>query len=48
LRSGKLPDKIKNDPEALSELGLEQLEIELFKKYHRWYGSGFFVMQKTE
>ena len=47
-RIQKLRAKYRDDPEALSELDLEQLEIEMFKKYHRWYGSAFFVMQKTE
>ena len=35
------------DAEAQAVLDSQQREIDLFKKYSRWYGSAFFVMQKT-
>jgi len=38
--------KYGKDAEALKVLDKEQVEIELFKKYSKWYGSAFFVMQK--
>ena len=35
-----------NDSKALEVLNKEQQEIDLSRKYHQWYGSAFFVMQK--
>jgi len=35
-----------HDPEALAVLDREHEEIEMFRKYHHWYGSVFFVMQR--
>jgi SAM-dependent methyltransferase len=35
-----------DDPKALAILDKEQHEIDIAKKYHEWYGSAFFVMQK--
>jgi ubiquinone/menaquinone biosynthesis C-methylase UbiE len=50
---GPLEDRIKelrkkysDDPAAIKQLDREQLEIDMFKKYQRWYGSAFFLMQK--
>ena len=34
------------DTKALVVLDKEQREINMFKKYHKWYGSAFFVMKK--
>ena len=34
-------------PEALAVLDNEQREIDMYKKYHQWYGSVFFVMQRS-
>lgn len=34
-----------DDCKALVVLDKEQREIDMFKKYHEWYGSAFFVMQ---
>jgi hypothetical protein len=45
-RIAQLRKKYIDDPEALAVLDNEQQEIEMFKKYHKWYGSVFFVMQK--
>ncbi|MBN1222842.1 MAG: class I SAM-dependent methyltransferase [Candidatus Aminicenantes bacterium] len=38
--------KYADDKKALAVLDNEQKEIEMYKKYSRWYGSVFFVMQK--
>ena len=38
--------KYRDDPHALADLNRHKYEIELYKKYNRWYGSAFFVMQK--
>ena len=38
--------KYVDDSKALGVLEKEQREIDMFKKYHTWYGSAFFVMQK--
>ena len=43
-----LRKKYKNDPKALAVLDNEQLEIDLYRKYSKWYGSVFYVMQKAE
>ena len=37
----------KDDPRALAILANEQHEIEMYRKYHSWYGYHFFVMQKV-
>jgi ubiquinone/menaquinone biosynthesis C-methylase UbiE len=41
-----LREKYAEDREALRILDEEQREVDLFKKYSKWYGSAFFVMQK--
>ena len=41
-----LMEKYKNDTKALVTLNREQEEIDLYKKYKKWYGSAFFIMQK--
>ena len=41
-----LRPKYINDSKALEVLGKEQQEIDLSRKYHQWYSSAFFVMQK--
>ena len=45
-RIKQLRAKYIDDPEALLTLDKEQREIDMFKKYCKWYGSAFFVMQK--
>jgi SAM-dependent methyltransferase len=35
-----------NNSKALEVLNKEQKEIEVSRKYHQWYGSAFFVMQR--
>ena len=45
-RIKELRAKYIGDPEALLILEKEQREIDISKKYHKWYGSAFFVMQK--
>ncbi len=35
-----------DDSKALGMLEKEQREIDMFKKYRKWYGSAFFIMQK--
>ena len=42
-----LRNKYRSNPQALRELDNEQKEIDMYKKYNRWYGSVFFVMQKS-
>ena len=42
-----LRKKYAGDCEALVVLDREEREVDLFKKYPAWYGSGFFVMQKV-
>lgn len=37
-----------NDSKTLELLNKEQQGINLFKKYHQWYGSAFFIMQKID
>ena len=41
-----LRPKYINDSRALAVLSKEQQEIDLSRKYHQWYSSAFFVMQK--
>jgi ubiquinone/menaquinone biosynthesis C-methylase UbiE len=43
-----LKEKYKEDQEALEQLGAEIEEIDMYRKFHEWYGSVFFVMQKKE
>lgn len=38
--------KYSKDIEALEVIESEKEEIEMYKKYYKWYGSAFFVMQK--
>ena len=45
-RLQKLKIKYKNNEEALEMIKEEELEIDLFRKYNKWYGSVFYVMQK--
>jgi SAM-dependent methyltransferase len=47
-RIQNLRKKYKNNPRALAMLDNEQREIDLYRKYSKWYGSVFFVMQKAE
>jgi len=46
VRIRELRKKYVDDSEALVVLEKEQREIDMFKKYHKWYGSVFYVMQK--
>ena len=41
-----LRKKYVDDPKAMAQLEEEQKEIEMYRKYHEWYGSVFFIMQK--
>lgn len=45
-RIRKLRKKYKEDPKALSLIEKEQQEIDFYRKYSKWYGSVFFIMQK--
>jgi len=47
IRIKKLRKKYIDDLEALAVLDNEQREIDMYKKYYKWYGSVFFVMQKS-
>lgn len=46
-RIRNLREKYINNTEALAVLDNEQREIDMYKKYYQWYGSVFFVMQKS-
>ena len=41
-----LEKKYKNNPETLGMIRGEYEEIDLFRKYKKWYGSVFYIMQK--
>lgn len=45
-RLKKLEKKYKDNKSALEELEASKLEIEIFRKYSRFYGYEFFIMQK--
>jgi SAM-dependent methyltransferase len=47
IRIKKLRKKYIDDLEALAVLDNEQRGIDMYKKYYKWYGSVFFVMQKS-
>jgi len=47
-RVNTLRVKYADDPAALAQLDEELVEIEMFRKYNRWYGSVFFAMQRPE
>jgi SAM-dependent methyltransferase len=47
-RIASLRSRFADDPAALAQLAEEQREIDLYKRYSRWYGSVFFVMQRPE
>jgi len=42
----QLREKYASDPEALKVLEKEQHEVDLYRKYSKWYGSAFYVMMK--
>jgi len=46
-RINNLREKYIDDFKALAVLDNEQREIDMYKKYYQWYGSVFFVMQKS-
>jgi len=41
-----LKEKYSDKPEALTVLNQEQQEINMYKKYNRWYGSVFYILQR--
>jgi SAM-dependent methyltransferase len=43
-----LRSKYRGNAEALAVIEEEQREIDMYRKYQQWYGSVFFVMQKSE
>jgi SAM-dependent methyltransferase len=45
-RIKRLRKKYVDDPKAIVQLEEEQEEIEMYRKYHEWYGSVFFIMKK--
>lgn len=47
-RIGELRKKYSEDQAALSTLDQEQRAADLYKKYSKWYGSMFLVMQRDE
>lgn len=47
-RIKKLRKKYIDDLEGIAVMDNEQREIDLYKKYHKWYGSVFFIMQQNE
>lgn len=45
-RIQNLREKYKSDSKALAALDNEQQEIDMYRKYSKWYGSVFYIMQK--
>jgi len=45
-RLNKLEEECKDDQKMMDMIKFEREEIELYRKYHQWYGSVFYVMQK--
>jgi len=41
-----LCEKYAHDQEVQQILDSQQREVDLFKKYSKWYGSAFYVMRK--
>ncbi len=39
--------RFKDDPGILAQLNKELANVDLYRKYSRWYGSAFYVMQKS-
>ena len=46
-RVKKLRHKYAGDKSALDVLDREQRDIDMYRKYRRWYGSAYFVMQAS-
>lgn len=46
-RLQRLRRKYSEEPDALLVLDAEQTEIDMYRKYSKWYGSVFFIMQNT-
>ncbi|MGD8603345.1 MAG: class I SAM-dependent methyltransferase [Anaerolineales bacterium] len=46
-RIGTLRKKYAGNQEAQGQLDEEQREIDLYRRFHKWYGYVFFVMQKA-
>jgi len=40
--------KYKDNPEAIDTIKEQEREIDLYKKYYKWYGSVFYIMQKKK
>ena len=47
-RIRELRQKYAADPAALAVLEGEQRDVELYKRHQKWYGSAFFVVQKSD
>jgi len=45
-RISELREKHGEDQEIMGQLAHEQEQVDLYKKYSRWFGSAFFIMQK--
>ena len=45
-RIRELREEYASDEDSLNVLHKEQHEIDLYKKYSKWYGSAFFIMRK--
>ena len=46
-RIRELQAKYADDPHALQVLDKEQREVDMHKKCYKWYGSAYFIMQKS-
>jgi ubiquinone/menaquinone biosynthesis C-methylase UbiE len=44
-RINMLREQYQSDPDRLQQLDFEQEEINIFNKYHEWYGYVFYIMQ---
>jgi SAM-dependent methyltransferase len=47
-RIDQLRNQYADDIEAQTQLDEEEREIEIYHRYHEWYGYAFFVMQKSK
>jgi ubiquinone/menaquinone biosynthesis C-methylase UbiE len=47
-RLKKLQTKYKDNPQGMELIKDHQLEIDLYKKYHEWYGSAFYIIENPK
>jgi ubiquinone/menaquinone biosynthesis C-methylase UbiE len=47
-RIAEVRGKHGEDPDVAAQLDEEQQQVDLYKKYSKWFGSAFFIMEKCE